>query len=204
MNRRRSYAKRFVAACGVLGLTAAPTSAHLVQTGFGTFYDGIVHLALTPVDLLVVLGLGFLSGLRGKESSRGLMLALPLAWLAGGLAGAGLPGAGELDWASAAAVLLVGALVAANAHLARPAIVALACAAGVLRGFVDGATMAPDGADFLALAGAVLAVFTLAALAPALVVNLRAEWTRIAVRVAGSWIAAIGLLMLGWLARPAP
>jgi hypothetical protein len=30
---------------------------------------------------------------------------------------------------------------------------------------------------------------------------LPAGWPRIAVRVGGSWIAAAGLLMLGWLAR---
>jgi hypothetical protein len=33
------------------------------------------------------------------------------------------------------------------------------------------------------------------------VVWLRADWSRIAVRVAGSWIAASGLLLLGWAAR---
>jgi hypothetical protein len=30
------------------------------------------------------------------------------------------------------------------------------------------------------------------------VVSLRMPWTRIAVRVTGSWIAATGLLLLGW------
>ena len=38
-------------------------------------------------------------------------------------------------------------------------------------------------------------------LAAALVVQLRVHWARIAVRVAGSWIAASGLLMLGWAVR---
>jgi hypothetical protein len=33
------------------------------------------------------------------------------------------------------------------------------------------------------------------------VVQLRAHWARIAVRVAGSWIADSGLLMLGWSFR---
>jgi hypothetical protein len=33
------------------------------------------------------------------------------------------------------------------------------------------------------------------------VVSLRAAWTRIAVRVAGSWVAAVGMLMFGWLVR---
>jgi hypothetical protein len=36
------------------------------------------------------------------------------------------------------------------------------------------------------------------ALVSAAVVALRRPWARIAVRVAGSWIAAIGLLLLGW------
>ena len=34
-------------------------------------------------------------------------------------------------------------------------------------------------------------------------VALRAPWARIAVRVAGSWIVAIGLLLLGWSFRAA-
>ena len=33
----------------------------------------------------------------------------------------------------------------------------------------------------------------------AAVVPLRAFWARIAVRVAGSWVVAVGILMLGWL-----
>ena len=74
--------------------------------------------------------------------------------------------------------------------------------AGALHGWVNGATMTPDGSDRLALAGAVLTTFVLIPLVAAVVVSVRAQWARIVVRVAGSWIAAIGLLMLGWLARP--
>jgi hypothetical protein len=36
-----------------------------------------------------------------------------------------------------------------------------------------------------------------------MVVAIRAPWGRIAVRVAGSWIVAIGLLLLGWTLRAA-
>jgi hypothetical protein len=45
------------------------------------------------------------------------------------------------------------------------------------------------------------AIFVASALAAALVVSLRPPWTRIAIRVAGSWIAATGLLLLGWILR---
>ena len=36
-------------------------------------------------------------------------------------------------------------------------------------------------------------------LVSAAVVSLRAGWARIAVRVAGSWVAAVGILMFGWM-----
>jgi urease accessory protein len=78
----------------------------------------------------------------------------------------------------------------------------LALAAGLVHGFANGATMVPGGTDTLALAGVVVAVFCVLAIVSGEVTTLRTGWTRIAVRVAGSWIAAAGVLMLGWLARP--
>jgi hydrogenase/urease accessory protein HupE len=197
-----SWWRRAGAALAALVLTAAPASAHLVQTGFGTFYDGIVHLAMTPADLLVVLGLALLAGLRGQRASRAMLLALPGAWLAGGLLGASLVTAGELPWVTTVSIVVVGLLVALNARLNTELVVVLGCCAGALHGWVNGATMTTGGADRLALLGAALTAFTLVTLLAALVVSLRAQWARVVVRVAGSWIAAIGLLMLGWLARP--
>jgi hypothetical protein len=47
-----------------------------------------------------------------------------------------------------------------------------------------------------ARAGLVIALLFSAA-----VVFPRAAWTRTAVRVAGSWVAAMGMLMFGWLVR---
>jgi hypothetical protein len=47
-----------------------------------------------------------------------------------------------------------------------------------------------------------LAAYCLLAILAAQVVTIRAAWGRIALRAAGSWVAAAGILMLGWLARP--
>ena len=44
-------------------------------------------------------------------------------------------------------------------------------------------------------------VFVVVAIGASEVISLRAAWTRIAVRVAGSWIAATGLLLFGWSLR---
>jgi urease accessory protein len=50
----------------------------------------------------------------------------------------------------------------------------------------------------LGMAGIVSAMFVTVALLAGQVVALRAPWAHLVVRVAGSWIGAIGLLMLGW------
>ena len=72
---------------------------------------------------------------------------------------------------------------------------------GHYHGFLNGMGMGPPGTATLALLGLVFAVFVLVALAAAFVVQLRQHWARIAVRVAGSRVAACGLPMLGWAAR---
>jgi hypothetical protein len=185
------------------GLAAEPAHAHLVETGFGAFYDGLVHVALTPADLLVVLALALLAGQRGRRAARWALFMLPLAWAAGGVIGATWPAVGALPLATTLSFAVGGALVALNVPLRDTGVVVLAVAAGLLHGLVNGATMAPGGATTLALAGAITAVFCLTAILAAEVTTLSVGWTRIAVRVAGSWIAAAGLLMLGWLARAA-
>jgi len=58
-----------------------------------------------------------------------------------------------------------------------------------------------EGAGILGLIGIMATLFVIVAIASALIVSLKPPWTRIAVRVAGSWMAAIGMLMFGWLIR---
>ena len=175
--------------------------AHLVQTGFGTFYDGMVHLVITPADLLVVLGFGLLAGSCGAAAARGVLFVLPSAWLIGGLLGVLSSSVSSFPWATTLSFGLVGLLVAMNVNLPRLWIVSFAGVAGLLHGYMDGATMAPEAPNWLNLAGVTTMVVILMTWLAALVVSLRADWARIAVRVAGSWIGAVGLLALGWLVR---
>ena len=183
---------------------ASPAHAHLVETGFGDFYDGIAHVAVTPADLLVVVALALLAGQRGAGAARNVAFALPVAWLAGGLIGARWPSLSALPLLTTLSFALAGALVALNAGLRGVSVALLAVAAGLLHGLANGATMAPAGVGGLVLGGAVSAIFFLTTLLSAEVSALPTGWPRIAVRVAGSWIAATGLLMLGWLAHSAP
>jgi len=58
--------RRAVATAATLQLPV-PTHAHLVNTGFGPFYDCVSHFLLAPEDALPALGLALLAGLRGAR-----------------------------------------------------------------------------------------------------------------------------------------
>ncbi len=75
---------------------------------------------------------------------------------------------------------------------------ALAVGLGVVHGQMNGAEMATSGLGVTGLLRTVGCLFVLVSLVTGLVASLERPWTRIAVRVAGSWIVAIGLLWVGW------
>lgn len=192
-------------AAGVVPLAACawltPAEAHLVETGFGGFYDGIAHLAITPSDLLVVLAFALLAGQGGPRTARWVLLSLPLAWLVGAAFGAWRPAEAMPPMLTTLTFGIVGALVAFRMPLRAEAAGGLALVAGLLHGYANGVTMIPAGGNGLLVAGAVTAVFCMLALVSAQVTTLRAAWSLVAVRVAGSWLGAAALLMIGWLVR---
>jgi hydrogenase/urease accessory protein HupE len=181
-------------------LLPSTAHAHLVNTGLGPFYDGVSHFALTPEDLLPAIAIALLAGQRGPRAGRHALFALPLGWLLGGVAGLAFPTIGESPALTTASFLATGGLVAAEARLGAGGIAALAVGLGLVHGYLNGSAISPaPGAA--GLVGIVATLFVAVALGAALVVAIRAPWARIAVRVAGSWIAAVGLLMLGWSLR---
>lgn len=178
--------------------TPAVAHAHLVNSGLGPVYDGALHLMMSPEDLLGVVAMGLLAGLRGACASRLAVLALPAGWLASGLVGSKLAEMPELPWVSALCLLCLGGLVALDCELPPWAVALLGGLFGVLHGLSNGAALAASGAGPTAILGIASAVAIIGLLLSAMVVSLRRAWARIAVRVAGSWVGAIGMLMLGW------
>jgi urease accessory protein len=200
---RRRLAHRLASGVPAIGLVLAatrPAHAHLLSTGVGPFYDGAAHFFVSIEELLPVLALALLAGLRGPRSGRWAIVVLPLAWLAGGLLGLHAP----LQAPPAAPTMLLlvpGVLVASDRALPLPVVLGVTASVGLGSGFTNGAAMAAAGAGLLAVAGAAAAAFVVATLGAAVAARQRDGWTRIAVRVAGSWIAALGLLALGWAFR---
>jgi hydrogenase/urease accessory protein HupE len=199
----RSRLARIPAACLLWASCPGQASAHLVNSGFGPFYDGIAHLLVTPEDLLVVVAISLLAGLGGKQYGRSVLFLLPLAWLTGAAAGQMTPLTAGMPILSALLLIGLGVLVAVglSRRLSRHFVAGFALVVGLAHGFFNGAAMAGANSGSLAIVGIVCAVFVIVALLAGQVVSLQKEWGRIAVRVAGSWIGAVGLLMLGWTTR---
>jgi urease accessory protein len=179
-----------------------PAAAHMPTSGLGPVYDGVFHLLLSPEDLIPLVALALLCGQRGAPFARRALWVVPLAWFAGGVTGM-LAGAAHVIAFNGASLLLLGGLVALNARVPLVLMTALAALFGFFHGYMNGAGMNRMNNGIFMLLGLCAAVCVVVAVFASVVIPLRRPWTLIAVRVAGSWIAASGLLMLGWALRGA-
>jgi urease accessory protein len=189
---------------GAVPFAPGAALAHESSTGLGPVADGFAHLFLGFDDLLAVIAMALLAGLAGRPVARQATLTMPAAWLAGGVAGwlglaSRVPPA-----ATAMSLLVLGLLVAMDRRTPSALHVALAALAGLLHGAVNGAGLGgAESEALLALAGTAGAVLVVSLAVSRLASSTRRPWQRVAVRVAGSWIAAIGLLTLGWALKGA-
>ncbi|NOQ47193.1 MAG: hypothetical protein GQ559_11090 [Desulfobulbaceae bacterium] len=186
-------------ACFAALFSPSYASAHLVTTGLGPVYDGIGHLVMTPEDLIPALALALFAGLRGTAPGRRALFILPLAWFVGGLVGVFVEGIPTLSVAPAS-IFILGVLVAADINLPNTLFTVVVLVVGFAHGVLNGVAL-KNGPGVLGLVGIMATLFVLVALISALVVSLKKPWTRIVVRVGGSWVAAIGMLMFGWMFR---
>ena len=199
INRQvKSLHKGLIAIFGLL-FWPSYASAHLVTTGLGPVYDGIGHLVMTPEDLVPVLAIALFAGLRGAAPGRRALFLLPLAWFAGGLLGVVIEGLPALP-VSAISFFILGVLVAADLKLSQKSFTAIVVVVGFVHGVLNGVAL-KEGAGILGLIGIMATLFVIVAIVSAFIVSLRKPWTKIVVRVAGSWVAAMGMLMFGWLMR---
>jgi hydrogenase/urease accessory protein HupE len=97
--------------------------------------------------------------------------------------------------ATTASLLVLGVLAAIDRRLSPTVVTALAVAVGLLHGCLNGTAIAESQREAIGLVGIAAMTFVLVAPVSAFVVSIRAVWARMAMRVAGSWVAAI-LLML--------
>lgn len=177
--------------------------AHAVVQGMDELFAGALHPLLTPAHLLVLTGLGLLLG----QGERGrLMRAVGIFSLA---AAAGLAAACNRDGAGVPPPTLIGLGLAIGAlvSLALPWPEWVRWSAAAAAGLALGWDSAPDaGTGGLALVKMALGAWLSLTLAVLNVAHYSARlpayrWVQTGVRVVGSWIVAIGILMLAFALR---
>ena len=185
-------------------LLSSPAEAHIVASRLGDFYAGALHPLTGLEDVLLWTALGLLAGAQPPGRARWLVPLFPLGLLAGLLLAlhGGVPGGAVLD---AGLMVAIGGLLAAAARLPVPALCALALGLGAWRGMANAAGVAPETSMALFAAGFAMAGYaavTLVAAAAAAFVQPGQGWRTVTLRAAGSWIAAIGLMVGGFALRP--
>lgn len=192
--------KRIHRLLGVLVLCACASEAHahLVGDAFSPFYGGLVHPLVSPQDVMALLGLGLLAGLGGPAAGRWLLITLPLAWMAGM---SFAPWCIVPELPAILLTILVGVLVAVGRPWSPVVVGVLALLVGIMHGVGNGQELTHVSRRFLATVGIISAVAMFSALLAGQVVMMRRPWMQVLLRVLGSWLAAIGLLMLGWSFR---
>ncbi len=203
--------RRGAAAALLLATLALPrgASAHLVTTRFGDFYGGLLHPLTALEHCIPWLALGLLAGWQGARSGRWTLLAFPIALLCGTLAGGwpppplspGLPVA-EINIGS---FVVLGALLALAWRFPLALMVLLGLLFGLSHGLANGTAAPTAGSPLPFAVGVATAGYLMVApsAAAAVVIARHPGWPQIALRTAGSWISAIGIMMLALILAPA-
>jgi urease accessory protein len=162
----------------------------------GELYAGLLQPVLHFASLLPILALALWAAQLGEPLLWQLPLAFALAALAG--AGAALLGvaAAAAPHVQSVAMLGFGGLLAAKARLPAPLALALAVPAGLAQGHVAAfGEPAAASRPVLYLTGFALGLGLLLFHVENLAVRARPFWLQIGMRVVGSWIAAVGVLV---------
>ena len=180
-----------------------PAQAHTPIQGMGEIASGLLHPLLTPPHLLLLLALGFLLG-----QQRPLRLARPVAAFAVGAAlGILLTTTGAITGVLTPVLMLLALPVGGLVALARPlpgAVGLVLCAAAALTlgldsGVEPGTAAIPAAKTLAATWVSLLLCVVNVAFYVSMLPPLR--WVQTGVRIVGSWIVAIALLMLAFALR---
>jgi hypothetical protein len=176
-------------------VSTTPALAHAPIMGIGGVFGGIIHALLIPEHGLTLLALGLVLGRQQQETRRSGLLVYAATSTCGLVAAALI---GEETLAGDLLLLVTGTLGLLIAAAWVPPRLALALAA--LAGVMFALDSKPDGTSSAESArmligsglGAVIALTVVAEVS----VYFRGYALFIAARVAGSWIAAIGIMVL--------
>jgi urease accessory protein len=183
------------AACGI---SAGAARAHSGVQGIGDFYAGFLHPLTAPEHVLAFFALGMLAA---QQAPRG-QLALPVFWMAlvlGAIIALVQPAIPGVAFLNILSVLALGALIALYRRMPTAVLLVLAALFGTAHGIANGEAITGLIRPYVFIPGIALAALAVSGYGLVFtdwLLRRKTEWITIAVRVAGSWITAIGMLVL--------
>ena len=195
---------RLILAALISAAMTIPAEAHMPLDGFGYFANGALHPLFIPAHVLVIAALALLSGRQGFQASTqaaGVFLAAVVCGLA---LGTSATIAAVMTESRLQAMLLSGAGIAGLAvagalHVDRRMLLGAVALAAFGLGLDSGLVGRSAWETFQTYAGTTIAA-TIATLylgsVAAEIFSARPHWMQIGVRIVGSWIAAISILVL--------
>ena len=196
--RRSRISGPALAALAALAAFAWPGAAwaHSLSARFGDFYGGLLHPATALEPALPLVALGLLAGQNGQRPARCLLLVVPVAFALATSLGGTMPPSPYLWAINIGSFLLLGLLLAFDGALPLRLLLGLGAGFGLSHGLANGSGIAGGTDPWLFVLGGTLAALAAILLPSASVVSLEAAWQRIAVRIAGSSVAAVGAMIL--------
>lgn len=194
----RSIAKPLTVALA-FGLAAQPAHAHLVGVEFGDFYAGALHVLSAPEHVAAMVGLALLAAFHPRESSRRILLGVPVGLIVGVALAAFTPLEISMEPAIALTLILAGLVGIAARPMPTAILATFGGAVAMIHGFVNAVSARAVSVDWLLYGGGIVATFSvLIILLIAAVATLTemADWLKIAARAVSSWMTAIGIMYL--------
>jgi hydrogenase/urease accessory protein HupE len=178
--------------------------AHIVAARLGDFYTGALHPLTDLQDLMLWTALGILAGSLRAPGRKWLVLLFPLGLLGGLVLNRTLGMVSPGPAADAGAILVVGLLLVAGARIPTSLLCSIAFGLALMRGVANAGDLKPETNQLLYATGLVGAGYVAITLIMAATLAFRGvdgetvtAWRAIAIRAAGGWIAAIGIMMAG-------
>ncbi len=188
--------RKIAVAAGVGAFAPLPAFAHAMQ-GVGDFYAGMLHPIVTLETALPLAAISLLVGQQRRETAIRLVAAFPIALLVGAMLAVRADAPSELIVVELILTAVLGVLVAFARRLPNWPVLAPGIGLGICAGWSNASEVFGQVSAFRFVAGLVVGGLLLLVYGNGLVRSLKVEWAQIAVRVVGSWIAAVSILVLG-------
>jgi len=176
-----------------------PVLLHLVNARFGDFYAGFFHVITAMEHVLPILALGLFTGQQSQKSGRRALVVFGFALLLGVTIGTNIRESDVLFYICILSLILMGGLVTIQWKIPVGWLLILAGFIGLTQGLANGSSL-ENGIKVLNYVSGVsmtgIIIFTLFS---GLALSFLKYWQKIAIRVLGSWIAAMGIIYLPFL-----